>query len=132
MATLHPAVAAREQAAQARQRRQPTQAVRADKRRLRVGCDRRPLTIYRPRSRGFEEQRFTSPKKHFRYLARLHLEKRKREITDRDLADLAENTPGKRLAEPVETDSNDEPEADANGDSDDEREDENEAVPETS
>jgi hypothetical protein len=60
------------------------------------------------------------------------LEKRKREITDRDLADLAENTPGKRLAEPVETDSNDEPEADANGDSDDEREDENEAVPETS
>ena len=32
-------------------------------------------------------------------------------------------------AEPVETDSNDEPAADANGDSDDEREDENQAVP---
>ena len=34
-----------------------------------------------------------------------------------------------RPAEPVETSSNDEPTADANGDSDDEREDENQAVP---
>jgi hypothetical protein len=33
------------------------------------------------------------------------------------------------VGEPVETDSNDEPTADANGDSDDERADENEAVP---
>jgi hypothetical protein len=36
---------------------------------------------------------------------------------------------GTRPAEPVETDSNQEPAADANGDSDDEREDENQAVP---
>ena len=36
---------------------------------------------------------------------------------------------GTRPAEPVETDSNDEPAADANGDSDDERDDENQAVP---
>lgn len=36
---------------------------------------------------------------------------------------------GTRPPEPVETDSNDEPTADANGDSDDEREDENQAVP---
>lgn len=57
------------------------------------------------------------------------MEKRKPPDTDRDLPDLSENTAGKRPAEPVETDSNDEPEADANGDSDDEREDENEAVP---
>ena len=36
---------------------------------------------------------------------------------------------GTRPAEPVETDSNDDPAADANGDSDDERPDENQAVP---
>jgi hypothetical protein len=36
---------------------------------------------------------------------------------------------GTRPAEPVETDSNDEPAADASGDSDDERPDENQAVP---
>ncbi len=36
---------------------------------------------------------------------------------------------GTRPAEPVETDSNDVPTADANGDSDDERDDENQAVP---
>jgi hypothetical protein len=59
------------------------------------------------------------------------VDKRKRETTDCDLPDLTENAPGKHPAEPVDTDSNDEPEADANGDSDDEREDENEAVPET-
>ena len=39
---------------------------------------------------------------------------------------------GTRPAEPVETDSNDEPAADANGDSDDERYDENQAVPDPS
>ncbi len=38
---------------------------------------------------------------------------------------------GTRPAEPVETDSNDAPAADANGDSDDEREDENQAVPDS-
>ena len=37
-----------------------------------------------------------------------------------------------RPAEPVETDSNDEPAADASGDSDDERPDENQAVPDRS
>jgi hypothetical protein len=36
---------------------------------------------------------------------------------------------GTRPAERVETDSNDDPTADANGDSDDERDDENQAVP---
>jgi hypothetical protein len=36
---------------------------------------------------------------------------------------------GTRPAEPVQTDSNDDPIADANGDSDDERDDENQAVP---
>jgi hypothetical protein len=36
---------------------------------------------------------------------------------------------GTRPAEPVDTDSTDEPAADANGDSDDERSDENQAVP---
>ena len=36
---------------------------------------------------------------------------------------------GTRPAEPVDTDSTDEPTADANGDSDDERPDENQAVP---
>jgi hypothetical protein len=59
----------------------------------------------------------------------VHLEKRKPEKSEGDLPDLAENTAGKHRAEPVETDSNEEPDADANGDSDDEREDENEAVP---
>jgi hypothetical protein len=39
---------------------------------------------------------------------------------------------GTRPAEPVETDSNDDPTADANGDADDEREDENQAVPDPS
>jgi hypothetical protein len=39
---------------------------------------------------------------------------------------------GTRPAEPVETDSNDIPAADANGDSDDERADENQAVPDGS
>lgn len=39
---------------------------------------------------------------------------------------------GTRPAEPVETDSNDIPTADANGDSDDERADENQAVPDRS
>ncbi len=39
---------------------------------------------------------------------------------------------GTRPAEQVETDSNDEPTADANGDSDDERDDENQAVPDPS
>lgn len=39
---------------------------------------------------------------------------------------------GTRGAEPVETDSNDIPAADANGDSDDERADENQAVPDRS
>jgi hypothetical protein len=43
-------------------------------------------------------------------------------------ADLEQDR-GTRPAEPVVTDSNDEPGADANGDSDDEREDENQAVP---
>lgn len=37
-----------------------------------------------------------------------------------------------RPSEPVETDSNDEPTADANGNSDDERDDENQAVPDPS
>ena len=59
------------------------------------------------------------------------MEKRK-PASERDLPDLAENAAGKRPAEPVETDSNDEPQADANGDSDDEQEDENEAVPDRS
>jgi hypothetical protein len=39
---------------------------------------------------------------------------------------------GTRPAEPVETDSNSVPTADANGDSDDERDDENQAVPDRS
>jgi hypothetical protein len=42
--------------------------------------------------------------------------------------DLEEDL-GTRPAERVETDSNDDPTADANGDSDDERDDENQAVP---
>lgn len=59
------------------------------------------------------------------------MDRRKPEDTEPDLPDLAENRPGKLPAEPVETDSNDDPQADANGDGDDEREDENEAVPDT-
>jgi hypothetical protein len=55
------------------------------------------------------------------------MDKRKLEKieSDADLEQEARNRP----AEPVVTDSNDEPAADASGDSDDEREDENEAVP---
>ncbi len=45
-----------------------------------------------------------------------------------DAIDLEQDL-GTRPAEPVETDSNDQPAADANGDFDDEREDENQAVP---
>ena len=45
-----------------------------------------------------------------------------------DAIDLEQDR-GTRPAEPVETDSNDEPTADASGDSDDERPDENQAVP---
>ena len=45
-----------------------------------------------------------------------------------DAIDLEQDL-GTRPAEPVETNSNDQPAADANGDSDDEREDENQAVP---
>ena len=47
------------------------------------------------------------------------------EVTSIDI----EEDLGTRPAEPVETDSNDVPAADANGDSDDERNDENQAVP---
>ena len=46
-----------------------------------------------------------------------------------DAIDSLEQDLGTRPAEPVETNSNDQPAADANGDSDDEREDENQAVP---
>jgi len=59
------------------------------------------------------------------------LDRRKPEDTEPDLPDLAENIPDNPPAEPVETDSNDDPQADASGDGDDEREDENEAVPDT-
>ena len=45
-----------------------------------------------------------------------------------DAIDLEQDR-GTRPAEPVETDSNDDAAADANGDSDDERPDENQAVP---
>ena len=48
-----------------------------------------------------------------------------------DAIDLEQDR-GTRPAEPVETDSNDKPTADASGDSDDEREDENQAVPDPS
>ena len=48
-----------------------------------------------------------------------------------DAIDLEQDL-GTRPSEPVETDSNDEPAADANGDSDDERHDENKAVPDHS
>ena len=47
------------------------------------------------------------------------------DLSDTDLEQEARNRP----AEPVVTNSNDDPVADAGGDSDDEREDENEAVP---
>jgi hypothetical protein len=50
---------------------------------------------------------------------------------DADVVDLDQDL-ATRPAEPVETDSNDEPTADANGDSDDERADENQAVPDPS
>jgi len=55
------------------------------------------------------------------------MDKRKLEKSESDI-DL-EQEARNRPAEPVVTDSNDEPAADASGDSDDEREDENEAVP---
>ena len=55
------------------------------------------------------------------------MDKRRLEKIELD-ADL-EQEARSRPAEPVVTDSNDEPAADASGDSDDEREDENEAVP---
>jgi len=48
-----------------------------------------------------------------------------------DAIDLEQDR-GTRPAEPVETDSTNEPAADANGDSDDERIDENQAVPDPS
>ena len=58
------------------------------------------------------------------------MEKRKPKKIDPDLSDAdIEQDARDRAAEPVVTDSNDEPAADASGDSDDEREDENEAVP---
>ena len=52
--------------------------------------------------------------------------KNKDEIDESDLKPEPGTPPP---AEPIETDSNDDPEADASGDSDDEREDENQAVP---
>ncbi len=51
---------------------------------------------------------------------------------DESLATDLEEDLGTRPAEPVETDSNSVPTADANGDSDDERNDENQAVPDPS
>ncbi len=57
------------------------------------------------------------------------MEKPKPKPKNDDAAADLEQDRGMRPAEPVETDSNDEPAADANGDSDDEREDENQAVP---
>ncbi|MFA5900199.1 MAG: hypothetical protein WC829_13935 [Hyphomicrobium sp.] len=52
------------------------------------------------------------------------------EMPDVELPDVdGEEDLGTRPAEPVQTDSNDLPTADANGDSDDERDDENQAVP---
>ncbi len=48
---------------------------------------------------------------------------------DENLEIDVEEDLGTRPAEPVETDANDIPAADANGDSDDERDDENQAVP---
>lgn len=59
------------------------------------------------------------------------MDKRKPEDTEPDPSDLTKSIPDRPPAEPVETDSNDDPQADANGDSDDERDDENEAVPDT-
>ncbi len=47
---------------------------------------------------------------------------------DAEAIDLEEDV-GTRPVEPVDTDSNDEPGADANGDSDDESPDENQAAP---
>jgi len=58
------------------------------------------------------------------------MDKRKSKKIDPDLSDTdIEQEARDRPAEPVVTDSNDDPAADASGDSDDEREDENEAVP---
>jgi hypothetical protein len=58
------------------------------------------------------------------------MDKRKPKKIDPDLPDTdLEQEMRARPAEPVVTDSNDEPAADASGASDDEREDENEAVP---
>ena len=58
------------------------------------------------------------------------MDKRKPKKIDLDLPDTdLEQEARDRPAEPVITDSNDEPAADASGDSDDERDDENEAVP---
>ena len=58
------------------------------------------------------------------------MDKRKPKKIDPDLSDTdIEQEARDRPAEPVVTDSNDEPAADASGDFDDEREDENEAVP---
>jgi len=58
------------------------------------------------------------------------MDKRKPKKIDPDLSDIdLEQEARDRPAEPVVTDSNDDPAADASGDSDDEREDENEAVP---
>jgi len=54
------------------------------------------------------------------------MDKRKLEKIE---SDAVEQEARNRPAEPVVTDSNDEPAADSSGDSDDEREDENEAVP---
>lgn len=48
--------------------------------------------------------------------------------SEAEVLDLDEDL-GTRPGEPVETDTNNEPLADANGDSDDERPDENQAVP---
>ena len=58
------------------------------------------------------------------------MDKRKSKKIDPDLSDTdIEQEARDRPAEPVVTNSNDDPAADASGDSDDEREDENEAVP---
>jgi len=58
------------------------------------------------------------------------MDKRKPKKIDPDLSDTdIEQEARDRPAEPVVTDSNDDPAADASGDSDDEREDESEAVP---
>jgi len=54
------------------------------------------------------------------------------DVTPPDLEQDREQDLGTRPAEQVDTNSNDEPTADANGDSDDERDDENQAVPDAS